>query len=128
MSGPGARLSASAAETNEVNDIGPAYDAVMKPLLSTVLLTVVAVSGCTNAAPDGAAGRASSAPTLTARSAPGNVPAFDLEEATISELQRRMTDCRETARSLVDKYVARIEAIDRNGPALRSVIEINPDA
>src|SRR5205823_5766352 len=33
-----------------------------------------------------------------------------------------------TARSLAEKYLARIEAIDRQGPALRSVIEVNPDA
>src|SRR5262245_10150686 len=35
---------------------------------------------------------------------------------------------KETARSLVEKYLARIEAIDRGGLALRSVIEVNPDA
>jgi Asp-tRNA(Asn)/Glu-tRNA(Gln) amidotransferase A subunit family amidase len=34
----------------------------------------------------------------------------------------------ETSRSLVEKYLARIDAIDRGGPALHSVIEINPDA
>jgi amidase len=55
-------------------------------------------------------------------------PAFDLEEATIAELQQRMRSGQETARSLVEKYVARIDAIDRNGPALHSVLEINPDA
>jgi len=34
----------------------------------------------------------------------------------------------DTARTLVDKYLARIQAVDRGGPALRSVLEINPDA
>ena len=34
----------------------------------------------------------------------------------------------ETARSLAEKYLARIEALDRRGPALRAVLEINPDA
>ena len=53
---------------------------------------------------------------------------FDLEEATIAELQARMQSGQETSRSLVDKYIARIEAIDRSGPALHSVIELNPDA
>ena len=53
---------------------------------------------------------------------------FDLEEATIADVQKRMETGQDTARSLVDKYLARIEAIDRNGPQLRSVIEINPDA
>jgi amidase len=55
-------------------------------------------------------------------------PAFDLEEATIADLQQRMQSGRETARSLVEKYVARIDAIDRNGPALHSVLELNPEA
>src|SRR5262245_46283751 len=53
---------------------------------------------------------------------------FDLEEATIATLQQRMQSGQDTSRSLVDKYLARIEAIDRSGPALHSVIEINPDA
>jgi hypothetical protein len=53
---------------------------------------------------------------------------FDLEEASIADLQRRLADGRETARSLTKKYLARIDALDRHGPALRSVIEANPDA
>jgi amidase len=53
---------------------------------------------------------------------------FDLEEATIADLQQRMQSGRETSRDLVDKYLARIESIDKSGPALHSVIEINPDA
>jgi amidase len=54
--------------------------------------------------------------------------AFDLEEATIADLQQRMQSGRDTARSLAEKYLARIEAVDRSGPALRSVLEVNPDA
>ncbi len=53
---------------------------------------------------------------------------FDLEEATIASLQQRMESGQDTARSLAEKYLARIDAIDRSGPTLRSVIEINPDA
>jgi amidase len=60
--------------------------------------------------------------------APRNEPRFDLEEATIADLQQRMQSGSETSRSLVEKYLARIEAIDRRGPALRSVLETNPDA
>jgi len=59
--------------------------------------------------------------------APAPAP-FDLEEATIADLQQRMQSGRETSRSLVDKYLARIEAVDRSGPALHSVLEVNPDA
>src|SRR5947208_12002455 len=39
-----------------------------------------------------------------------------------------MQSGRDTARSLVEKYLARIEQIDRNGPSLHSVLETNPDA
>jgi amidase len=55
-------------------------------------------------------------------------PRFDLEEATIADLQQKMASGAETARSIAQKYLARIESIDRSGPALHSVIEINPDA
>jgi amidase len=55
-------------------------------------------------------------------------PSFALEEMTVQLLQERMTSGRETSRSLVEQYLARIETIDRSGPALRSVLEINPDA
>jgi amidase len=54
--------------------------------------------------------------------------AFDLEDVTIADLAQRMQTGKDTARSITEQYLARIEAIDRQGPALRSVIEINPDA
>lgn len=53
---------------------------------------------------------------------------FELDEITIADLQEGMKTGRYTARSIAEKYLARIEAIDRKGPALRSVIELNPDA
>jgi len=55
-------------------------------------------------------------------------PRFDLEELSIADLQHRMQLGEETSRSIVQKYIARIEAIDRSGPTLRSVLEVNPDA
>lgn len=70
---------------------------------------------------------AACAAAAAAAQSPASRP-FDLEEATIAGLQRRMESGQDTSRSLVDKYLARIEAIDRSGPALHSVIEINPDA
>ena len=51
-----------------------------------------------------------------------------LEEATISQLQEAMTSGQVTAERLVELYLARIEALDRHGPMLNSVIEINADA
>ncbi len=66
--------------------------------------------------------------TAVVRAQPPASVGFALEEATIADLQQRMQSGRETARSLAEQYVARIEAIDRTGPALHSVIELNPDA
>ena len=53
---------------------------------------------------------------------------FELEEATIADLQSAMTAGRLTARSIVEQYTERIEELDRKGPELRHVIEVNPDA
>jgi amidase len=52
----------------------------------------------------------------------------DLEEITIDRLQVLMASGAASAQQLVEAYLARIEAIDRSGPALRSIIETNPDA
>jgi amidase len=60
--------------------------------------------------------------------APAAPAAFELDEATIADLQKRMASGADTARSLAEKYMARIEALDRQGPQLRAVLELNPDA
>jgi amidase len=60
--------------------------------------------------------------------APFRVEPFELEEATFAELQRRMESGADSARSIATKYLARIDALDRRGPELKSVIEVNPDA
>ena len=57
-----------------------------------------------------------------------SIPAFELDELTIADLQDGMQRGKYTARSLCGRYLARIEAIDRRGPTLRAVIETNPDA
>jgi amidase len=54
--------------------------------------------------------------------------AFELEEVTVVDLQKRMQSGELTARSLAEKYLARIEALDKLGPRLRAIIELNPDA
>jgi len=56
------------------------------------------------------------------------VPPFDLEEATIADLQSAMASGKRTARSITQLYLNRIAALDRKGPTLRHVIEVNPDA
>src|SRR5688572_22869135 len=51
-------------------------------------------------------------------------PFRDLEEATIAELQEAMTNGQLDARRLVRAYLKRIDAIDRNGPKLNSILEL----
>jgi amidase len=63
-----------------------------------------------------------------ASAAPAATSADELEETTIAELQEGMRAGKWSARELAEKYIERIERFDRKGPALNSVIEINPDA
>ncbi|MGH2568762.1 MAG: amidase family protein, partial [Bacteroidota bacterium] len=53
---------------------------------------------------------------------------FEVEEFTIARLQEMMKAGSLTARSLTEKYIERIEEVDKQGPAINSVIELNPDA
>lgn len=53
---------------------------------------------------------------------------FELEEATIAQLQAGLGSGQHSAVSLVEAYLSRIEELNRKGPELRAVIEINPDA
>jgi len=55
-------------------------------------------------------------------------PAFELDELTITELQQTLQAGKYSSRQLVEKYSDRISDIDKKGPALYSVIEMNPDA
>ena len=56
------------------------------------------------------------------------VPGFELEEITIAGLQEGMRSGKYTAREIAEKYLARIEEVDRRGRAVNSVIEVNPEA
>ncbi len=53
---------------------------------------------------------------------------FQIEEATISQLQEGMSSGKFTSRWLTDAYLQRIEKIDKQGPAINSIIEMNLDA
>jgi amidase len=57
-----------------------------------------------------------------------DVKPFELDEITISGLQDGMKSGKFTARSLVERYSIRIAEIDKHGPAINSVLELNPDA
>ncbi|HEV2289498.1 MAG TPA: amidase [Candidatus Acidoferrales bacterium] len=72
------------------------------------------------------------APALAAR---GSEPAqsweikpFELDEITVAELQGGISSGKFTAHSIVQKYLDRIAEIDKQGPGVNSVIELNPDA
>ena len=53
---------------------------------------------------------------------------FELEEATIGDLQEGMQSGKYTSRSITQMYLERIESINKKGPALLAVLETNPDA
>jgi len=88
------------------------------------LLLAAAGSAAAVAAP------ASARPTRHAKgdAARAWAKAFELDEATVAQLQPAMQAGKVSAVSLAKKYLARIEELDRRGPALRAVIELNPDA
>ena len=53
---------------------------------------------------------------------------FEVHEASVRELQAAMTDGRTSAVALVDAYLARIAAYDREGPRINAMIRLNPRA
>src|SRR5256885_17176380 len=53
---------------------------------------------------------------------------FELEDATIAELQAGVASGKDTARSITTAYLQRIETPARKGPGLRSGLEANPHA
>jgi amidase len=56
------------------------------------------------------------------------VPAFEVLETSIEDLQRAMQAGEVTSRQLVEVYLARITAYDKRGPALNAVLRVNPAA
>ncbi len=53
---------------------------------------------------------------------------FELDELTIDDLQQAMQSGKYSSRGLTEKYLARIQDIDKAGPMINSVIEVNPEA
>jgi amidase len=92
--------------------------------LTATLLPAVACQSAT----DKPAADAAEAPATEAAPDPGGIAPFELDELTVADLQDRMARGTDTARSLSEKYLARIKALNEAGPMLRAVIETNPDA
>jgi amidase len=57
-----------------------------------------------------------------------NQAVLDLEEITVTELQKKMQAGEQTSVSITKAYLERIKEIDKAGPMLNSIIELNPDA
>lgn len=53
---------------------------------------------------------------------------LDLDEVTLNELAAGMASGRWTSRGLVESYLDVIDRLDRRGPALNTILELNPDA
>ncbi len=65
---------------------------------------------------------------LAASLLPAQKPApFEVEEATIAQVHDAMKAGRLTCRELVGLYLRRIDAYDKNGPAINSIVVVNPD-
>ncbi len=83
-------------------------------LLTTLLLMALALAGCDSG--------------TSSKPVPQAPTDFLYAELGIAELQAMMASGKLDSRTLTQAYIDRIEAIDRAGPTLRSVLEINPDA
>jgi amidase len=95
-----------------------------RTVLHSSLLGAMGVS----LAPAFSAARALATALPAAQNEPGSLKPFEFEEATISDVQARMKSGEVSARSLTQSYLERIDEIDKHGPTINSVIEINPDA
>lgn len=93
-------------------------DFITSGTLATAGLTSLLAASC-NSNPSG---------TTTKETTCDAVPAFELEETSISELQEKMASGKYSSEQITQLYLDRIEAIDKKGPLLNSVIELNPDA
>ena len=63
------------------------------------------------------------APAKTTTTAP-----FDVSDASVATLQAAMQSGKTSSQALVRAYLARIKTLDKSGPRINSVIEVNPDA
>jgi Asp-tRNA(Asn)/Glu-tRNA(Gln) amidotransferase A subunit family amidase len=55
-------------------------------------------------------------------------PPFQVEEASIAQIHEALKADRITCRALVERYIRRIEAYDKNGPGLNAIVVVNPEA
>lgn len=88
--------------------------------LASFAFTAVAAASCNNA---------EKKETSSVTAAPSVNPIdFELNEITIDALQQKMQSGEYTSQFITRLYLKRIDAIDKNGPAINAIIELNPDA
>ena len=68
------------------------------------------------------------AQSLAAQATPPVAPPFRVEETTIAEVHAAMRAGTLTCRALVEQYLRRVDAYDKNGPALNALVVVNPAA
>ena len=85
--------------------------------LASAGLSAFLISGCTNIKKN-----------EESEAVVDSIEAFELDEETISSLREKLTSGKYSSEQLVQLYLGRIEAIDKKGPKLNSVIELNPEA
>jgi amidase len=86
--------------------------------LAAASITTLLITGCTS----------STKKDENSQSVENSNVAFELDEETIGSLREELASGKYTSEQLVQLYLKRIEVIDKTGPRLNSVIEINPDA
>ena len=103
-----------------------------RAFVARAMIAGVAITVPLACAPDSSsetAGSATAASTDgTPPVAPGVAAADDLFELTVSAARERMEKGTLTSRALTQRYLTRIDAMDKRGPAVNAIIELNPDA
>lgn len=94
-------------------------DFIATGTLATAGLSSLLVTSCNNKDPK---------PTDQPLATNDAIPEFELNEESISSLQEKITSGKYSSEQLTRLYLDRIDAIDKKGPLLSSVIETNPDA
>ncbi len=95
---------------------------ITRLLVRAALAVAVAIAAAALQAASHAQGQA------PAQAKPAAPAPFRVEEATIADLHAAMKNGRLTCRSLVEQYLRRIDAYDKNGPAINAIVQINPEA
>ncbi|WP_426492584.1 amidase [Hymenobacter sp. 102] len=88
--------------------------------LAGLALSTISLAACSTAPDNGATPAATDEAAAEA--------SFELHEATVADLQEKMTSGQLTSRRITELYLQRIKQVDTAGPKLHAILETNPDA